>query len=214
VLCLFGGFGCSIVSDEEEAIRVLCDLIFLIILRDKQKNNAKHSLAAIETITTSQHSFLSIIICGFFINYLTLFLDGRNERHSGLFFRQKMHYYWLFIYWNVISFLAGQRIPMSFVDFPHRWSTRTRFNDVLFKIVIPPLKRILTWHLIDARLFDYYCGNNWHNSYLLFSRSLSLCLSLYWLYSIDYSQRFHLLLDDTLDPMTVQRLVARKNTRK
>jgi len=59
VLCLFGGFGCSIVSDEEEAIRVLCDLIFLIILRDKQKNNAKHSLAAIETITTSQHSFLS-----------------------------------------------------------------------------------------------------------------------------------------------------------
>jgi len=83
VLCLFGGFGCSIVSDEEEAIRVLCDLIFLIILRDKQKNNAKHSLAAIETITTSQHSFLSIIICGFFINYLTLFLDGRNERHSG-----------------------------------------------------------------------------------------------------------------------------------
>jgi len=154
------------------------------------------------------------IICGFFINYLTLFLDGRNERHSGLFFRQKMHYYWLFIYWNVIFFLAGQRIPMSFVDFPHRWSTRTRFNDVLFKIVIPPLKRILTWHLIDARLFDYYCGNNWHNSYLLFSRSLSLCPSLYWLYSIDYSQRFHLLLDDTLDPMTVQRLVARKNTRK
>jgi len=211
VLCLFGGFGCSIVSDEEEAIRVLCDLIFLIILRDKQKNNAKHSLAAIETITTST---LFSIICGFFINYLTLFLDGRNERHSGSFFRQKMHYYWLFIYWNVIFFLAGQRIPMSFVDFPHRWSTRTRFNDVLFKIVIPPLKRILTWHLIDARLFDYYCGNNWHNSYLLFSRSLSLCLSLYWLYSIDYSQRFHLLLDDTLDPMTVQRLVARKNTRK
>merc|ERR1712136_376595 len=37
VLCLFGGFGCSIVSDEEEAIRVLCDLIFLIILRDKRK---------------------------------------------------------------------------------------------------------------------------------------------------------------------------------
>merc|ERR1712002_539811 len=49
-------------------------------------------------------------------------------------------------------------------------------------------------------------GNTW----VLFSRSLSLCLSLYWLYSIDYSQRFHLLLDDTLDPMTVQRLVARK----
>jgi len=68
----------------------------------------------------------------------------------------------------------------------------------------------VTWLLIDARLFDYYCGNNWHNSYLLFSRSLSLCLSLSRLYSIDYSLTFFLLLlDDTLDLMTVQRLVAR-----
>lgn len=70
----------------------------------------------------------------------------------------------------------------------------------------------VTWLLIDARLFDYYCGNNWHNSYLLFSRSLSLCLSLSRLYSIDYSLTFFLLLlDDTLDLMTVQRLVARAN---
>jgi len=73
----------------QEALRVLCDLIFLIILRDKQKNNAKHSLAAIETITTST---LFSIICGFFINYLTLFLDGRNER-PGFVARKEMPYY-------------------------------------------------------------------------------------------------------------------------
>jgi len=47
----------------QEALRVLCDLIFLIILRDKQKNNAKHSLAANETITTST----------LFLNYLWIF---------------------------------------------------------------------------------------------------------------------------------------------
>jgi len=34
------------------------DTIFLIIFRDKQKNDAKHSLAAIEKKTTTQHSFL------------------------------------------------------------------------------------------------------------------------------------------------------------
>ena len=85
-------------SPMQEALRVLCDLIFLIILRDKQKNNAKHSLAAIETITTST---VFSIICGFFINYLTLFLDGRNERRGFVAWKE-IPYYCLFIYRNAI----------------------------------------------------------------------------------------------------------------
>jgi len=131
----FGGIGCSsvfsfsflsLIGGEEMAPRVVRDRFFWLFLHDKQKNNAKHSLAAIETNTTS-------ILFSLFIRHF--FIESRNEKTRGSLWGFFGKYLLLFTYLilHAKGHLSRRKNPessLSFcfsVFFSHRWSTRKAF---------------------------------------------------------------------------------------
>jgi len=106
---------------------------FWLFLHDKQKNNAKHSLAAIETNTTS-------ILFSLFIRHF--FIESRNEKTRGClwgFFSGNFCYCLLTYYYTRKAIYRAGKTPNPRCLFVFPFSfliddrLEKRFNDFLFK---------------------------------------------------------------------------------